>query len=386
MTPYETPKAGKRYVAINQACGGTMASEDLKSRRRALALRKLVSVSIGVLLVSFFPAMLPAQTQDWRKQLNSDTTLGTVRRLFLNQKVIVGGPVRSSGGSLLEWELAHKDSTGRYQKSIGDQLPSTYKGKSATVAAVQLNELKRRELRPNALGETVAEDDIVSPYFDIVVQFDDGTLAMYSSYPIIVATGDNIELASAASALADQMSADLPRLIGKTVYAVGYSKLYQPDTSLEELTGLGSKGVLKQLWPSDVPLLEPLTILAAKYIDSTGVVFKLKLPNGKEALSFTNQIYYLDTHEGDNGPLIERVTGLLRLQIPKELTQKELDAIKHRTIFKGMSKDAVDYLLGFPDKENDWGSGGKQRIYSDRLFVYFDRGEKVQDWQSIDKE
>jgi hypothetical protein len=348
--------------------------------------RKLASLSIGILLLSFLPAMLSAQTQDWRKQLKSDTTLGTVRRLFLNQKVIVGGVVVSHGESaLLEWELAHKDPLGRYQESISDHLPSGYKGKGATVVAVQLNELKRRELRPNALGEIVAEDDIVGPYFDIVVQFDDGVLAMHSTYPIIVATDDNIELASAASALANQMSTELPRLIGKTVYAVGYSKLYQPDVSLEELTGLGSKGVLKQLWPNDVPLLEPLTVLAAKYIDATGVVFKLKLPNGKEALSFTNQIYYLDAGESENRPLIERVTGLLLLQIPKGLTQKEIDAIKHGTIFKGMSKDAVDYLLGFPDKENDWGRGGKQRIYSDRLFVYLDHDEKVEDWQSIDK-
>jgi hypothetical protein len=251
--------------------------------------------------------------------------------------------------------------------------------------AVQLNELKRQELRPNALGEIVAEENIVNPYFDIVVQFDDGNLAMYTSYPISTGASDDIDLASSASAIADQMSTELPRLIGKTVYAVGYSKLYQPDTSLEELTGIGSKGVLKQLWPSDVPLLEPLTVLAAKYIDATGVVLKVKLPNGKEALSFTNQIYYLDAGESEGRPLIERVTGLLLLQIPKGLTQKEIDAIKRGTIFKGMSKDAVDYLLGFPDKENDWGRGGKQRIYSDRLFVYLDHDEKVEDWQLIDK-
>ena len=373
-------------MMIDQACGNTMGSEDLKARHCALALRKLVSVSIGVLLVLFLSAVLSAQTQDWRKQLTSDATLGTVRRVFLNQKVTVGGAVVNLGGSvLLMWELAHKDSTGRYQASISDHLPSTYKGKSALVVAVQLNELKRRELRPNAFGEIVAEDDIVNPYFDVVVQFDDGTLAMYTSYPISTGTGGDIDLASSASAITDQMSTDLPRLIGKTVYAVGYSKLYQPDTSLEELTGIGSQGVLKQLWPRDVPLLEPLTILAAKYIDSTGVVFKLKLPNGKEALSFTNQILYLNSAEGDNTPLIDRVTGTLLLQIPKGLTQKEIDAIKQRTIFKGMSKSAVDDLLGFPDKENDWGSGGKQRIYFDRLYVYLDRDEKVQDWQSIDK-
>src|ERR1019366_38883 len=119
-----------------------------------------------------------------------------------------------------------------------------------------------------------------------------------------------------------------PRLVGKTVYAVRYSELYQPDTSLDELTRKE-----KQLWPRrDVPLLEPLTVLATKYIESTGVVFKLKLPNGKEALSFTNQNYYLDTGDADDRPLIQRVTGTLLSQIPTGLTRKEIDAIKDGTI------------------------------------------------------
>src|SRR5450759_5350314 len=117
------------------------------------------------------------------------------------------------------------------------------------------------------------------------------------------------------------MSKELPLLIGKKVYAVGYSKLYQPDTSLEELAGVGSKGVLKQLWRTDCPLLEPITILVAKYIDSTGVVFKLKLPNGKEALSFTHALYY---REGDSDrPFLERVIGTLQMEIPKKLTQRD---------------------------------------------------------------
>jgi hypothetical protein len=66
-----------------------------------MTLRKIVSVSIGVLLLSSLSAMLSAQTQDWRKQLKSDTTLATVRRLFLNQKVIVSGAVVELGGSVL---------------------------------------------------------------------------------------------------------------------------------------------------------------------------------------------------------------------------------------------------------------------------------------------
>ena len=313
---------------------------------------------------------------DWRKQLKSPTSLSTIRRMFLNQKVIVTGTVFTLRGSvLLNWCVAYKGTGDRYTNDTMDHLSSAYRGTTATVVAVQLNELKLRDLRPNALGEIGAGDNISGPYFDIVVQFDDGTLAICTGYPGSIF--DDIELASAASALTERMDKELPLLIGKTVYAVGYSKLYQPDTSLEELVGDDRKGVLK-------PLLQPMTILAAKYIDSAGVVFKLKLPNGKEALSFTSTHDY---REGDSDrPFRERVIGTLKMEIPKKLTQREIYAIKKGTIYKGMTEDALDYMLGFNDKENDWGRGGRQLVYHDgSLLVYLDRNNRVEDWQSFDK-
>jgi hypothetical protein len=208
--------------------------------------------AVVVSLVSL-PGLAQSQsTTDWRQQLKSGATLGTVRRVFSNQKVIITGPVVDLGGSvLLHWELARQVGDGRYAHTtdIHDLLSSAYKGKTATALTVQLNELKRRELRPNALGETVSENDIVDPYFDIVVQFDDGTLAMCTGYPVTIS--HTIELASAASAFTERMNKELPLLVGKTVYAVGWSKLYQPDTPLEDMAGIGSsRGSLKQLWPS----------------------------------------------------------------------------------------------------------------------------------------
>jgi hypothetical protein len=280
--------------------------------------------------------------------------------------------------------MAHKGTAGRYTIEILNNLWSLYKGQRATVLAVQLNESALRRVRPNALGEIVAEDNIVNPYFDIVVQFGDETLAACTAYPPILKDLAVIELLSAASSVSEQMAKQLPLIIGKTVYAVGYSKLYQPDTTLEELTGFGSKSLMQQLRPTDVPLLQPLTVLTAKYIESTGVVFKLKLPNGKEALSFTERSYYMG--EDSDRPFIRRVIGTLVTEIPDTLTQKEIDAIKTGTIYKGMTKDALTYMLGFKDKENDWGSGGKQWIYYDgRLLIYLDKDNKIQDWQSFEK-
>ena len=48
-----------------------------------------------------------------------------------------------------------------------------------------------------------------------------------------------------------------------------------------------------------------------------------------------------------------------------------------------MSKTALDYALGFDEKENDWGRGGKQLIYFNGKFVvYLDNLDKVRDYRN----
>ena len=50
-----------------------------------------------------------------------------------------------------------------------------------------------------------------------------------------------------------------------------------------------------------------------------------------------------------------------------------------------MSSGALECALGFPKQENDWGKGGKQLIFTDKLYVYVDEKKKVVDWQSLDR-
>jgi hypothetical protein len=50
-----------------------------------------------------------------------------------------------------------------------------------------------------------------------------------------------------------------------------------------------------------------------------------------------------------------------------------------------MSSAALECALGFPKQENDWGKGGKQLIFTDKLYFYVDENEKVVDWQNLDK-
>jgi hypothetical protein len=50
-----------------------------------------------------------------------------------------------------------------------------------------------------------------------------------------------------------------------------------------------------------------------------------------------------------------------------------------------MRRRTLYYVVGFPDKENNWGRGGKQLMYGNRLLFYLDENERVVDWQSVDR-
>jgi hypothetical protein len=287
---------------------------------------------------------------------------------------------------LLDWIVAH--AVGFWFKAeIYQKLPLSYRGQSAKVVAVQLNEVHRTPQTTNALGERLSDDDALNPYFDLVVRFDDGTLAMTTTYPVSLATGQEVELASNQNRLGTEMSTELPKIVGRDVYAVGYSRLYEPDTTLDELVGEpGTSGILKRLSLSEVPFLEPLPLMAAKYIDSVnGVVLKLRMPDGREALSFTNNIQLQGLLPGaPPRTFFEKVAGSLLVEIPSGISEKEIDAVRHKAMFPGMSRNILVDILGFPDKENDWGAGGKQLIYGRSLFVYLDSHDAVIDSQSLD--
>jgi hypothetical protein len=333
------------------------------------------------------------QSLSWRQLLASDSvTLGQVRNVFLGQRVVVSGASETLAGrhQLLDWRIANRavtaietDAQKQARYVVPDdlnRLPVDYSGKTAKVIAVQLNDLQEAKPRTNALGDVISDEATINPYLDLVVEFDDGTLAMATTYARSLTTLNLVELASAASSTGDQMKSGLPGFVGKTVYAIGYSRLYKPDTTLEEI----SKGdVFKQV--DDVPLLQPLKILAAKYVESIGVVIEVEFPNGETALSLTSMLELNSPHDPErNETFFEKTVGDLLATIPSFLTPRDLDAIRGGKIYRGMKDIAVDYALGLPDKENDWGAGGKQLVYGGFLFVYLNQKGEVVDWQSLD--
>ncbi len=224
------------------------------------------------------------------------------------------------------------------------------------------------------------EDKITNPYFDIVVQLDDGPIAMISGYLSTISDSMMLETAERA------ISNNLPSVLGKTVYAVGSSVLYKPESTFEEMSGEAGWASQHLQQISDIPLLEPLTITAAKYLDSVGgVVLKLKLPDGRDALSLTAHASLTTFSEASFLNKVVGVGGFITA-IPHDLSPREIQAIRHGTLFRGMSKRAVEYsqLGRLSETENDWGSGGTQLKFGDSTYIYLNEDNKVVDWQMLD--
>jgi hypothetical protein len=304
-------------------------------------------------------------------------TFGAVRQKYLNRKVVLVGHVADHlrpHPVLTEWFLA-AEVAGHYCAYTEAYLPATYKAQTATVIAIHVHnpeEGSRVDVSANAMNP----DRVENPYFDFVVRFDDGRVAMTTAFPSTISL--EAELASEERLIAEAIETKLVAVVGKYFYACGLTRLYHPGATLEDL--LGPARTRKQV--SDFPFLSPLRVAAAKYHGmANAVVLTLKLPDASEVLAIANsdQLNQTDT------PFLKRVSASLLTEIPAELTTREIAAIRQRRIFRGMSRDALYYTLGFPNSEDDWGAGVIRFAYPSGLVVYLNKQYKVVDWESPDK-
>ncbi len=319
---------------------------------------------------------------DQQASAHADTiTLSQVRAKYLGKQVVVTGPLFNEQ-SMLEWHSARLAGA-RFVES-GDSLSlllSSYRGQTGVVVTVQLNRLKV-QTKVNALGEFVNDDDTVDPYFDLIVKFQDGSYGMLTTYPTTAEM--SVRFLDEQQGLAEMIKNNQDKLIGASLYACAFSHLYEPDSSLEEMTG--SSEILKRISVTRTPLLQRLPIQNLRFVPGSDVVvMKLKLPDGSSALAYTP---LLVLHNGNTDKLsspLEKIAGFFFTSIPQSYSAKEVESVQKRELFRGMTKDALDCALGLPEKENDWGKGGKQLVFFGSLFVYLDHADKVVDWQSIDK-
>ncbi len=339
------------------------------------------------------PSPFPASKAEPREM-----TLREFRSIYLNQRILIlkGQDV---GGSLGAWQPVKmaKDGSFKDDYDAGAFISLKYKDQTPKVLAIRENTVggmkTPTEGKTNAFGETITDSDIVNPFVEVIVQFDDGQQAKFASIVSLIVDRSvtrvaretdcwdmEFMLVSTRDAHAEIVKKNLQGAISQKVYAVHSSLLFGSDLSPDDLTNF-SRRIEKRV--EDVPLLSPMTIVAAKYIKRyDSIVWKLQLDSGREVIGASRYRDEDANANGNDNSFLGRSIGTLLLKVPSDLTAPEIAAISARKIFRGMSRRAVIYSWGMTT-ENDYGKGGKQLVYGDTQFVYLDNEGKVTDWQSV---
>jgi hypothetical protein len=323
-----------------------------------------------------------------------EKTLGEIRRELIGREVVVGG-IKSTGigaslqqDVLLQWHIAEGDAaTGYKKKQIKHRdvfAPYELKGSRGTVISIELAENIFRNVKKgtstDVFGEKIKDDTVANPYFDLVVRLKDGTLLITRSYYISM-MGHLIQTSGNAEHQENEIKRNIDGIIGKTIYPVGYSTVYPQDIGIKEITDTLKANIYKL---HDIPNLTPLKIVNAKYLEKErAVLLKVEFPPGRIGVILSD-LTHMSDESSRKLPFLQKIAYSFLTSIPKEITRAEIEAIKNGSIIRGMSLTALHYSWGFPKKENDWGSTGKQLIYGDRLFVYV-RDKKVVDWQALSR-
>lgn len=368
--------------------------------------KSFLKVTFIVLSCYFFSLCLYAQVHESAspapasKPEAREMTLREFRNIFLNQRILIlkGQDV---GGSLGEWQPMKLAKNGSFVDDYNkgafinlkyrDEVPKVLSIRENTIAGME----KPTEGTTNAFGETITDADIVNPSVEIIVQFDDGQLAKFTSIVSLIMDRsakwpdhdtDHLDMefmpVSTRDAHAEVVKQNLQGTIGQKVFAVHSTLLLGADVSPTDLTDF-SRRIEKRV--DDIPLLTPMTIVAAKYIDRYDLIlWKLQLDNGRVVIGASRYRDEDVSANGNDNSFLGRSIGTLLLKIPSNLTVQEIAAIRDRKIFRGMSRQAVIYSWG-ATTENDYGKGGKQLVYGDNQFVYLDNNGSVTDWQSIGK-
>jgi hypothetical protein len=308
----------------------------------------------------------------------AEKTLGELRSEYLGKRIVLRKSNTTScvaGLHLTEclvgWHHAERQRE-RYAENFGEPIEASYAAQTPTVIAIQL----ARTLDHTAFGDTLSEDETKNPYVDVVVQFNNGQIALGTNYFSCFEDPDcphSFELASLKEQRAVYLAKALPGVVGRNLYAVAESKIFELNADTEELTRADSVFTLDA-----IPYLEPLRIVDARYnrtIDR--VLLKLELPDHNFGIAASR-------YHGDSGvDILDAIAGKFLTAVPKGLTAEELKAIQKHELFRGMTRDALLLSWGSPSKENNWGRGGNQLVYNDTEYVYLDSANMVTEWQKL---
>jgi hypothetical protein len=115
----------------------------------------------------------------------------------------------------MEWHLGTEVAR-KYRGDMGTFLPATYKGQTATVMAIQLNDMQKAPTA-NALGEPIKADSMVNPYFNFIVKLAGGQIAMTAAYPNTIELDVKLASEENACGFTDLYSTDATQVVTSTL-------------------------------------------------------------------------------------------------------------------------------------------------------------------------
>ena len=331
-----------------------------------------------------------------------EMTLREFRNIFLNQRILIlkGQDV---GGSLGGWQPVKMAKNGAFTDDYnkGAFINLKYREETPAPSSIRENTVtgmeKATEGTANAFGETITDADIVNRSVEVIVHFDDGQLAKFTSIVSLIMDGsaheagpyntDHLDMefmpVSTRDAHAEVVKQNLQGTIGQKVFAVHSTLLSGADISPTDLTDF-SRRIERRV--DDVPLLTPMTIVAAKYIDRYDLMlWKLQLDNG---LSCHWRIE-VSRRRCQRKRQRQLILGAKQWNIffvnPIEPNGTRDCRNQGQEDFPWYVSTSGLLILWGATTENDYGKGGKQLVYGDNQFVYLDNNGSVIDWQSVGK-
>ena len=213
-----------------------------------------------------------------------EKTLKEIKDELLGKEVVLLGS--KIYNTLSGWVFVRQNASGGFEMA-SPGIPYNMKGTRGVVVFIAQKKVGRKSVDVDAFGEKIKEEEIVNPYFDLVVKLPDGRLVMSTTF--YTSLMSHMELASRFDEIRIQISERIDSLVGKTIYPVGYSCLFPPDSEIDTMAGLYISCGGQKL---NIPNLTPLKIVRAKYLENQhATLLKVEFLDGKTGLIFGNLIY-----------------------------------------------------------------------------------------------
>lgn len=166
----------------------------------------------------------------------------------------------------------------------------------------------------------------------------------------------------------EEISQNINGIVGKTIYPVASSIIYPPSFGIEDCADLKNRKLSISL---PFKNLTPLEIIEAEYIENEhAIMLIIKNQENKQLGKVYSEFRRFEGVRKDKKTFLEAAAFGFLENVTNKLTDQEIVAIKNNKVFKGMSKDALYYSIGFPEKRVDRGNGVMQLIYGVGTSVY----------------